>query len=228
MTEANNRLAEISDELRRGEQPEPETVRTLLGWFDAKRRGFHVNGIIERALEEHSIRTQPDFRFAYIDSKINFVSAARGEGEALTGEEKPPATESGDGGAVVVVEPETPVVPPPMIVATVGGAIEDATYRIGRLPAANNPPARVKPNGTLREAVTLMLTHDCSQLPVLQSEREVKGMISWESIGARLATGNSGDTVASYMETHYELSAEVSLFDAINVIVEHDYVLICG
>jgi CBS domain-containing protein len=228
MTDSHNRLAEIADELRRGEQPAPETVRTLLGWFGAQRRGYNVNGIIERALAEHGVKTLPDFRYAYIDSQINFVTAAAGgDSGVTTGTEQTPATDDG-GGAAVVVAPERPTETTPMIVTTVGGAIEDPTYRIGRLKAANKPPVGVKPNAAITEAVTLMLAHDFSQLPVMQTEREVKGMISWESIGKRLASGGGGDTVSNYMESHNELSADVSLFAAIGVIVEHDYVLVRG
>lgn len=228
MPEADNRLAEIAEDLRQGKQPEPETVRTFLSWFDVQRRGYNVNGIIERALMRHGIKTQPDFRYAYIDSEVSFVPAAGGEGEATSGEGEAAETGSGDSGTVIVIAPEKPIEPTPVIVTTIGGAIEDPTYRIGRLPAANNPPVGVKPNATLREAVTLMLTHDFSQLPVMQSERIVKGMISWESIGARLATGDRDEIVSTYMNPHHELSAEISLFAAIGVIVEHDYVLIRG
>lgn len=88
------------------------------------------------------------------------------------------------------------------------------------------PEQSVKPNSTLREAVTLMLTHDFSQLPVMQSERDVKGVVSWESIGRRLAAGDRDETVTKFMVPHHELSADISLFAAIGRIVEHDYVLI--
>lgn len=110
--------------------------------------------------------------------------------------------------------------------SVVASAIEDPTYRIGKLPAANQSLFRVSPNSTLCEAVTLMLTNNVSQLPVMTSEREVKGMISWSSIGSRLAVNNKSDLVSHYMESHYELSSDVSIFSAIGLIAEHDYVLV--
>jgi hypothetical protein len=73
MSEASRRLAEIAEQLKRGEQPEPETVRTLLGWFDTQRRGYAINQIIEKALQQFGLTTQPNFRFAYIDSPVAFV-----------------------------------------------------------------------------------------------------------------------------------------------------------
>jgi hypothetical protein len=73
-----------------------------------------------------------------------------------------------------------------------------------------------------------MLIHDFSQLPVMQGERTVRGMVSWQSIGSRLAVNRSGDLVKNYMVTAVELSADASLFAAISAIVEHQYVLIRG
>ena len=62
-------------------------------------------------------------------------------------------------------------------------------YRIDGLESANRKPVSVKPDGPLTEATTLMLTNDFSQLPVMISDREVKGIVSWKSIGSRLALG---------------------------------------
>jgi predicted transcriptional regulator len=73
-----------------------------------------------------------------------------------------------------------------------------------------------------------MLANDYSQLPVMTSEREVKGMISWASIGTRLAVGRAGNHVRELMDGHHEIRAELSLFQAIPIIVEHQYVLVRG
>src|SRR5947208_338689 len=107
MTEERSRLEEIADDLRQGKQPEPETVRTLLGWFGAQRRGYHVNSLIEQALNQNNIKTLPDFRYAYIDSKINFVPATLDDTASASsdGTESPP-TEVGT--EVTTEEPETP------------------------------------------------------------------------------------------------------------------------
>jgi CBS domain-containing protein len=226
MPEGQHRLEEIATELREGRQPEPETVRTLLQWFGAQRRGYAINQVIEKDLDQFGIKTQPDFRYAYIDSDISFVLAA----DHISSEEvASDATEQkGEKVATSVLigglEPSGELTV--SVVTTVGGAVEDPTYRIGKLAAANNPPVRIKPDGTLEEAVTLMLTHDFSQLPIMQTDREVKGIVTWASIGGRLALGNKSDSVRHYMERHRELNADVSLFAAISMIVEHGYVLI--
>lgn len=60
----------------------------------------------------------------------------------------------------------------------------------------------------------------------MTSDREVKGVISWESIGIRVANGKTAMDVKSYMDEHYEISSNASLFVAIKTIVERNYVLI--
>ena len=41
----------------------------------------------------------------------------------------------------------------------------------------------VKPDDELNKAKTLMAGYDYSQIPVMTSPREVKGIITWKSIG---------------------------------------------
>jgi hypothetical protein len=102
----------------------------------------------------------------------------------------------------------------------------DPTYRVGRLPSANKTPVSVKPDASLQEAITLMMTHSYSQLPVLTTPREVKGMVSWKSIGSRLALKRPCLAVRDCMETAEIVSIDASLFSAINTVAIHDYVLV--
>ena len=107
-----------------------------------------------------------------------------------------------------------------------GTAMADPTHRIGRLEAANQPPKSVKPDATLKEAVTLMLTHDFSQLPVMTNDREVKGIISWKTIGSRLALKKQCPIVRDCMEPAQEIGFDDSIFSAITTIAANDYVLV--
>jgi len=100
------------------------------------------------------------------------------------------------------------------------------SYRIDGLESANRKPVSVKPDSQLTEATTLMLTNDFSQLPVMTTERDVKGTISWKSIGFRLALGKKCSLIRECMDPAQVIKAEASLFDAINIISEHDYVLV--
>ncbi|HNA27048.1 MAG TPA: CBS domain-containing protein [Nitrospira sp.] len=107
-----------------------------------------------------------------------------------------------------------------------GTAIADPTFRIGRLDAANKPPTSVKPDATLQQAVTIMLTNDYSQLPVMPNARDVKGVVSWKTIGSRLALKRPCATVNDCAEPAQVVSINDSLFDTIAKIASHDYVLV--
>lgn len=108
----------------------------------------------------------------------------------------------------------------------IGPANPQVTFRIGRLESANRKPVSIKPDKALCEAVTLMLTHDFSQLPVMTTEREVKGVISWKTIGSRLALKQECTFVRGCLEQPRIVQLEDSLFSVITDISEHDYVLV--
>jgi len=103
---------------------------------------------------------------------------------------------------------------------------QQETFRIGRLESANRKPVFVKPDTAISEAVTLLLTHDYSQLPVMTTERDVKGVISWKTIGSRLALNRQCPCARDCMEQPRIVQLEDSIFSAIAYISEHDYVLV--
>jgi CBS domain-containing protein len=78
--------------------------------------------------------------------------------------------------------------------------ITDPTFRVGRLRSANTPPISVTPNSSLAEATTKMLLNDFSQLPVINgspNSSNVKGVVSWRSIGIRQVLGSLSQRHAS-------------------------------
>jgi CBS domain-containing protein len=106
----------------------------------------------------------------------------------------------------------------------IGKTADDPT--VGRLDSANRAPVSVKPDDAVRTATTLMLLNDYSQLPVMISEFNVKGLFSWKSLGRRLALGHECEYVRDSMDTAFEIKASASLFEAIRLIVEHDCILV--
>ena len=212
---ADKHLVEISRQLEEGRQVQPLTTRELLSWFGAERRGYWIVKQIRRELNEVRLRTDPDFESAYIDGPISFhiyddqAGKSKDEKAALVQTIGP-----GHGGeASVHITTST---------------LADPTFRISRLAAANKKPTSAAPDETVQKAITVMLANDFSQLPVMTSERDVKGIISWSSIGSRLAVGKSGLYVRELMDNHHEIRAELSLFQAIPVIVQYQYVLVRG
>ena len=200
MTEGNERLKEIAQRIRHdidgGAAPHSEkvTVRKFLSWFGCSRRGRSVVSEIRRMLDEHKLRTVPDFEVTWIDALISV-------------EHDP---EVGDG----VTASEEQI---------------DPTVRVGAIEAANRKPTSVNPHNPLRVATTLMLTNDFSQLPVMDGERSVKGMISWQSIGTRLSLGHPCPTVRHCMVPEIPIiPISEPLSSAIGNISRQGYVLVKG
>jgi CBS domain-containing protein len=203
-------LDRIADDVR-ASKPRSATVRELLGWFGAKRRGSWIAGTVRQALSERGLTTNPDFQAVYIDAEVSFIARPERANQAAPGNEV-----GSDVAAVVVTESGD----------AVGGATGDPTYRIGNLESANRELVTVSPNDNVQKAVTLMLSRDYSQLPVITSPCEVKGIISWRSIGRRLTVATSSTQVREMMDEAAEVRADRSIFEALAQIARHDYVLI--
>ena len=105
----------------------------------------------------------------------------------------------------------------------------DPTIRIGQIDAANRRPVAIGPDAELIAATTLMHANDFSQLPVMQGDRQVKGIITWESIGTRLSLGRECRYVRDCMDRDVpEIGRDGPLFSAIGVMQQHGYVLVRG
>ncbi len=121
---------------------------------------------------------------------------------------------------------ETVIVTDQAEIHIVSASNADPTYRVSKLAAANKKPVAVPPDASLSKVITLMLANDFSQLPVMTSERDVKGIVSWVGIGSRLALNRPVNTAREAMEPHAEISSDASLFSVISLIVAHQYVLV--
>jgi CBS domain-containing protein len=214
-TNPKERLADIARTLRDGESSPVVSVRSFLGWFfGSQRRGHWIVSYIRGLLDETSLRTEPDFESAYLDAEMRFELV-----------DKADASHTHISPTEIA---ETVTISDHKEVRVVGTAFADPTYRVSKLAAANRIPVSVRPDSTLTEAATLMLANDFSQLPVMTNERDVKGMVSWKSIGSRLSLSQRPVTAHEAMEPHAEISADASLFTAIPLIVQHEYVLVRG
>ena len=206
------RLKQIAADLAEGKVVPPVTTRAFLAWFGAQRRGYNIVYRIRSRLRDAELITIPDFESAYIDSFIRFFPKPKLEFKKTL--KIAPATDK------TVVEP-TEIDP-------VKEAAQDPTYRISKLGAANKAVVSVKPDAPLNEAVTVLMSNDYSQLPVMTSDREVKGIVSWKSIGERIGLGVSGEFVRDFMDAHHEVPHFASMFEAIPTIIAKDYVLVRG
>lgn len=112
------------------------------------------------------------------------------------------------------------------VIQTLTSKSSDPTFRIGNLPAANAGVTTVSQDDSVKRAVTKMLQYDFSQLPIMQGEREVKGVISWRSIASRNAMGRKCERVADCTEDAQVIDANGTLFDAVPTVARFGYVLV--
>jgi CBS domain-containing protein len=193
--------------------PESVRVRELLAWFEAQRRGILVVRQIRSALRKAKLVTVPDFEIAYIDQKIKLKALNPAAKTPLVYEES-------------LVE-ENGVRADSVYAASVGGSSRDPAPRIGMLKAANTVPTPVSRDTKVKEAITIMLMHDYSQLPVMQGDRHVDGLISWRSIGGtRIEEGKACQYVRDCMERVEIIHSDTHLFEAVKIIAQKEVVLV--
>lgn len=216
--EARNRLlGDIADTLRNGRAPEPISVRELIGWFDALRRGTNVNWHVRRALDQAGLMTVPDFEGSHIDGRVQFALPQPAEDQPAAQPE------------IDVLEQAVELAPHegPDPAQFVGGAGVEPAYRVSRLLDPRLKLVTIGPDAPLEEAVTIMLRHDYSQLPVMTNERDIRGVVSWDSIGPAMTLGQPMPRfVRECMRQHVEVKDTDSLFQVINRIIESSYVLV--
>jgi predicted transcriptional regulator len=102
----------------------------------------------------------------------------------------------------------------------------DPTFRIGSLPAANAGVTMVSRDDLITTAITKMLQFDFSQLPIMQGDRVVKGVISWKSVASLRISHQQGEFVRDCSEVAQVIDASGTLFDAVPTIAKHGYVLV--
>jgi predicted transcriptional regulator len=210
MTSIPPQLNGIRAQLDLGQSPSRVRAREFLRWFGVQRPGHYAVRNIRTALDTLQLTTHPDFESAFPEEQLSIVA---------TDTQRPyPATATAGAD-----QPETSLLSAESLLPEVAN---DPAHRIGKLEAANRTPISVQPTATVEEAITLMMVNDFSQLPVMPRPTDVKGIVTWVSVGKALYFGRQIHSVSSCMVPHYELQADVSLFAAIPIIVQHDYVLV--
>lgn len=100
----------------------------------------------------------------------------------------------------------------------------DPTYRIGNMPDARKELVTVNSGEPIQKAVFLMMKNGFSQIPIMNGERDVKGVVTWEQIGRRCITGNKCKLVNDCSEPPQIIDSEHPVLDAIATIVNRGYV----
>jgi len=210
MAKIPNELRALADESRRVGEPVKVTPRRLLEYFGAQRRGNQVVWSIREALNELAVATSPDFEHAYVDGEIFLGPIKRPLADK--NEESPGSSDVHNDEETIHVSNES---------------AGDRVPRIHMLPAANQKPVSINRDAPLRDAVTLMLLHDYSQLPVMPNDHSVQGLISWKSVGNVQALGRRCEFVRDCMDTEVAiLKADFPLVSALDLIAKREVVLV--
>ncbi|WP_370945388.1 CBS domain-containing protein [Amycolatopsis sp. cg5] len=176
------------------------TVRELLSYWGAKRRGIWVVERIRRDLEDHELTIDPDFTSAWIDSTITLIPQ--------TGHTRSPDLDA-----------ETE------IVEETDRALPDVEMRVGQARSANAGVVSVSRDDSLEKARTLMMRHDFSQLPVMSGRRELLGAVTWESIVDALLRSSEA-TVRDAMRSAEVVPVDDNLLGRVQLIMEKGFVFV--
>ncbi|MER8905684.1 CBS domain-containing protein [Mesorhizobium sp. M0772] len=172
------------------------TVRDLIWWFGAYRRGPLIVDRIAESLAKYKLVVEPDFRTTYVDNYVK-VSA-----KSESSKNPAPVEESA------------------------GSDSNFSHFSISQLESANRALITVAPNDPLEKAVSLMLAHDFSQLPVLNNSRSIRGAISWKSIGSKLAVVGKGELVSDFVGDCTVVEHDRAIFEVYDLIYNDEFVVV--
>lgn len=226
------------DQLSAGKPIYRVRVRKLLQYAGAERRGWTILRRIGETLEGYGLATEPDFRTAWIDGLVSvyLVSAAETEPHRSIGIAPEtfgmePGLSLGDPGAD---DPEgfqdsTPIAQELNAPDSNDGIVHvpsstetspqldiqiDPVRKIGSLASANRGAVSVLLSDTLQTATTTMIFEGYSQVAIMQGERNVRGVISWESIAKRSLSTPAPTSVSDCRADAQVIEADAALFDA--------------
>lgn len=195
-----NKLENFLLDLKKGKNTKKVPTRQITEFYGVSRRGWRVIERVNSWLEKHELIMEPNFESA------NFYGFVK-------------------------------ISPKPKI--GVKSELRKAKYadaipRLGIIKSSdlNNSEQTeleliyVSKENSLDEAISLMILHNYSQLPILSSKRDVYGIISWKTIGKALSLGKECLKVSDCYEQVEVLNFDEPLFKAVKIILEKEVVLV--
>lgn len=103
----------------------------------------------------------------------------------------------------------------------------DPINRLSVLKAASQTPISIPRDATLEAAYHLMWKNDFSQLPIMNNDRKILGIISWQSIAKGLIAKKTSNCVKDFMTNDYKiLSEDTPLFEAIKEVIKTEMIFV--
>ncbi|HVU59081.1 MAG TPA: CBS domain-containing protein [Puia sp.] len=171
-------------------------------YLGVARRGWKVIETVNKMFDEHEVICEPDFGSAWFYGQIEIKP-------------KPKVTA---GRSETSMEEFDPTPRLSLLKAANLNKVKEAGKGPGLLSVTRDTP--------LSEAITKMLLHDFSQLPILSGMKEVEGIISWKSIGRATSLRGPCSTVAECKDDVVTLSYDEPLFNAVKFVLEKEVVLV--
>ncbi|MCX5397799.1 hypothetical protein OHA55_12515 [Streptomyces sp. NBC_00102] len=231
------RHAWLKDARRQADASAPITltVRNLLAWWGASRRGYLVSDQIAAELANHGLSTVPDFAAVGLDDQVTLTGPPvdTEEGQETATEDKPtsgrPVAE-GTPGEPEATEPESaPLInPPPGTSADKKIEDEDEPIQgqtVGNLRSALGGVTSVKSSASFEEAFTKMRLNGFSQLPVLNGTRNLQGAVTWESMALARYTDTEAPFARAIVKAHAVSYAD-HLIDVLPHLEKFGFVLV--
>lgn len=181
--------AKLYEEVRRrsADQPLTLSIRDFLAVWGAQRRYPAATEQIKSDLAARGLVTVLPFTEGTLDSQIAVLAGGAEPDESGTS-------------AVTRLSGSTDLSAAVQGAAHAAGLLPDeeaetqtVAYRVSNLDSANRMPESVRVGDSLGTAMTIMVLRGYSQLPVLDADGRLRGVVSWESIGrARMADPGAG------------------------------------
>ena len=181
--------------------PVSVTIRTLIRYVGAERRGTRVLREVQRALDRHGLMTDPSFASGWVDNRVQLRLVPNRTTTLGT------TSPSGPGENV--------------------SAVEEVSLTVSSLESATTGVTSVERTSDLLRARALMLRYDFSQIAVISGARQLIGAISWESM-ALAAIRQSAFSLADATIPAQVVAPDHDLIALIPTIAEKGFVFVAN
>ncbi|MCI0386168.1 CBS domain-containing protein [Streptomyces sp. CNQ085] len=178
------------------------TVPGLLEVFGVRRRDDQTVLHVTQALKDAGLATDPDFASCRLRDEFQVVFL-----DSVSGTAPDNAAGEDDEGLP-------------------WGALPQQPFTIGDIPAARRGVECVASGTPLTRATYLMQTKNYSQVPVLDGDSALKGVVTWRSVAMLHATGKDPELTNAVEPDPPVAQAYHEFFSLLPVIREHGYVLV--
>jgi len=179
-------------------KPETLTVRELISRWGSPTRSSAVYAEVENDLANHGLVTNPNFLKVTLDTPVELRLAGMAA--------DPPGT------VTTSSDEDLPA---------------DRGLTVGNLPSALGGVEFVSPQSTFDEVITKMLLNDYSQLAVLTSPYNLRGVITWRSIAQARHDDRDARITKAVMPAE-TVSYDAELIDVLRRLYDDDFIFVKG